>query len=1052
MELLQASPAIIGLTVLISGLFLVLARLSRSPYKIWGIVGMSLVLAVCGYRTATHWPVSSSQDAINGLVIVVLSMILGFDMARGARMPDHGWKLSLVFVALLLSSYFTITRWPPKLGVDLSGGTILVYEVDQTKKEPGKPVDMDELLKALARRVNPGGQKEVTIRTYGPEQVEIILPQVSDEREIAQVEDIIGRAGTLEFRILANNRDHAQLIERARTEEGNSIKDSSGHELARWVPVAKDRTRELAYPEIATRTRRVKNEDLHEILVVIDPYSVTGQYLSRAQGGIDQKGQPCVEFMFNNTGGQLFGQLTASNLPDHTQEFTRKLGIILDGNLYSAPSIQSTITDRGEITGSFTQPEVDALVNVLTAGKLPAALNKTPLSRMVTGATLGADTIQQSTRAMLVASILVPIFMLWYYRFAGIVANIALILNMFMLLALMMLIHARFTLPGLAALALTVGMAVDNNVLVYERLREEFERGATLRMAIRNAFHRAGATIIDCNLTHLLAATVLYVIGSEQVKGFAVSLWLGCAISMFTAVFVAHVVFDIAEKQQWVTRLKMMHIIRHTNVDFMHWFKYCAWGSGIVTAGALVIAGLRGQSLFDIDFTGGVSIQAYFREPQELDSLRTQLNPVLPDLAISDITFQGEQRGRRININTSESDLDKVQKQLKDTFGDKLVVNAMSTGKLESVTAKSESAPAKPAADKDKPAQPEKKDQSRNDLPPESMLAMADGLPGMIGQALPTADANPVQAKPEAAKSEPAKPAAPAPATAVKTRLTFELPVPYKTVEELLTSAVETTKAVPTSTTYDITNEEFEGGNQAFKDWDIKIETTPEKAKILFDTMAASLKATPYFPASTQIGAAVAGGTRVQAIWAIVASWALMILYLWIRFQRVAFGLSAVIALVHDVLVMLGAIAISWWLAKIPGVSQFLLIDQFKINLPIVAAFLTIVGYSVNDTIVIFDRIREVRGKDPNLTRKMVNDSTNQTLSRTLLTSFTVFLVVTVMYVFGGPALRGFSFALLIGVITGTYSSIYVAAPILLWLIGSPGAHPAAAPVEKTTV
>ena len=164
-----------------------------------------------------------------------------------------------------------------------------------------------------------------------------------------------------------------------------------------------------------------------------------------------------------------------------------------------------------------------------------------------------------------------------------------------------------------------------------------------------------------------------------------------------------------------------------------------------------------------------------------------------------------------------------------------------------------------------------------------------------------------------------------------------------------------------------------------------------------------------------------------------MASWICIIIYLWVRFQGVAFGLAAVIALIHDVLVMLGAIALSIYIAPFLG---FLMVEPFKINLPIVAAFLTIIGYSVNDTIVVFDRIREVRGKDPSLTRKMVNDSTNQTLSRTLLTSFTVLLVVVVLYFFGGDAIHGFAFALVVGVLTGTYSSVYVAAPILLWLVG----------------
>jgi SecD/SecF fusion protein len=177
----------------------------------------------------------------------------------------------------------------------------------------------------------------------------------------------------------------------------------------------------------------------------------------------------------------------------------------------------------------------------------------------------------------------------------------------------------------------------------------------------------------------------------------------------------------------------------------------------------------------------------------------------------------------------------------------------------------------------------------------------------------------------------------------------------------------------------------------------------------------------------------VAGNTRILAVYALVASWVGIIIYLWVRFQAVAFGFAAVVALIHDVFVMLGAVAISIYIAPLLG---FLMIEPVKVNVTIVAAFLTIIGYSVNDTIVVFDRIREVRGKDPSLTRKMVNDSTNQTLSRTLLTSLTVFLVVIVLYLFAGDALHGFAFALIVGVATGTYSSIYVAAPILLWLVG----------------
>ena len=183
-----------------------------------------------------------------------------------------------------------------------------------------------------------------------------------------------------------------------------------------------------------------------------------------------------------------------------------------------------------------------------------------------------------------------------------------------MLVALMILFKAPFTLPALAGLALTVGMEVDNNVLIYERLREELAHGAALRMAIRNAFHRVGVVIIDANITHLIAATVLYSVGTEQIKGFAVTFWLGAVLSIWATMFVARVIFEVAERRRWIQQLNMMQWIGHTKIDFMAWFPACATFSVVITVLGLVIAVVRGQGLFDIDFTGGVSVQTVFQD------------------------------------------------------------------------------------------------------------------------------------------------------------------------------------------------------------------------------------------------------------------------------------------------------------------------------------------------------------------------------------------------------------------------------------------------------
>jgi SecD/SecF fusion protein len=219
--------------------------------------------------------------------------------------------------------------------------------------------------------------------------------------------------------------------------------------------------------------------------------------------------------------------------------------------------------------------------------------------------------------------------------------------------------------------------------------------------------------------------------------------------------------------------------------------------------------------------------------------------------------------------------------------------------------------------------------------------------------------------------------------------------------------------------------------------WNVKIKLPPQQAQPRLKSIQAAVADTPFFPSSNTIGAKVAGSTRMQAIYALVASLLCIVAYIWVRFQKVIFGLAAVVALVHDVLITLGLIALSAFLAPYLG---FLLIDPFKIGLPVLAAFLTIIGYSLNDTIIVFDRIREVRGKAPRLTEQMVNDSVNQTLSRTLLTSGTTLLVIVILYIAGGEVIHGFAFSLLVGVVVGTYSSIYIASPVLLWMTRPPGA------------
>jgi SecD/SecF fusion protein len=424
---------------------------------------------------------------------------------------------------------------------------------------------------------------------------------------------------------------------------------------------------------------------------------------------------------------------------------------------------------------------------------------------------------------------------------------------------------------------------------------------------------------------------------------------------------------------------------------------------------AIVVSIYRGKGLFDIDFTGGVSVQARFSAPQKVgdvrDALEKQPEKVrLPDLAINDVWSTPEQQGLEFIINTSEPDMNVVKRQLTAVFGDKLAHNSVTFTAPAGISVAKKEAPLAEKPSATKAAVSAKSEKTVQGKPEQTPAAFADAYAG-----------------------------------GANSTLSFKDAVNHATVEQYVAAAIEAMKLTTQTAALELSNKKYtEGDPTAYKEWTLKTMLSPGQTKSLLTELQQQIAARPDFPASNTIGGAVAENTRYQAVYALIFSWIGIIVFLWVRFQGVAFGLAAVVALVHDVFVMLGAVAISIYLAPFLG---FLMIEPVKVNLPIVAAFLTIIGYSVNDTIVVFDRIREVRGKDPALTRKMVNDSTNQTLSRTLLTSFTVFLVVIVLYLAGGEALHGFAFALIVGVATGTYSSVYIAAPILLLLVGKHKEH-----------
>ena len=294
------------------------------------------------------------------------------------------------------------------------------------------------------------------------------------------------------------------------------------------------------------------------------------------------------------------------------------LASILDGLVMSAPTINSEIRDRGSISGSFTQKQVEELVNILRAGRLPATLKPQPVSESTIGATLGEDTINSGVRAVGLSFAAVLLFMIVYYRFAGLVASVALLANLLLTIGFMVFVQATFTLPGLAGLVLMLGMAVDANILIYERLREERERGASLALAIRNGYDRALPTIIDTHLTGIFTAVVLYVVGNDQLKGFGVSLTVGLIISLFTSLYMTRLMFDFWLSRGWLHKLSMLRLLTKPNIDFMAIRYYWFTATIVLTIAGMALFIGRLPNDLNIDFVGGT---AYGGKPTRRVSL-----------------------------------------------------------------------------------------------------------------------------------------------------------------------------------------------------------------------------------------------------------------------------------------------------------------------------------------------------------------------------------------------------------------------------------------------
>ncbi len=807
----------------------------------------------------------------------------------------------------------------------------------------------------------------------------------------------------------------------------------------------------------------------------IDSVKVGGEITLTANSDTDPKtNNPAVAFIFNSAGGQVFTQITRRNKPDRTGH-SRMLAIILDERLVSAATIQSEINTRGQITGKFDRKRVDRDVQILRSGALSAELVEKPVSENTIGPTLGADTIRRGTLAIGLAFVAVLVFMVGYYRFAGMVACVALFANLLLTVGFMVAVNAAFTLPGLAGLVLTLGMAVDANVLIYERLREERNKGANLATAIRNGYDRAFFTIIDTHLTSIFTAIVLYAFGNDQLKGFAISLTVGLVISLFTSLYMTRLLFDFWLHKKWLTELKMMRLFEKPNFNPMkyRWFFFPL--TGALTVVGLGIFMVRGDAALNVDFRGGTVFAGKLRDGEERGLIKTDdgkpgFRELLGEeaqkakLAIKPgpdgVIWENKPTGDA-PVNTWDFTLTYADGARTTVTLTERPVGATEEEMLQDVRARASVLPdvsveqmflSGETYDMGKSKRftirTTEKQRALVQASLDRLLRADKG--SLLDGATMTIATQPIEVERAGKKETVTVPRV----EDGKVLLTFDKPTSVAFTTELflrefkkqnrsidgkmftlagvgdpeegrfkqikldvtaLTGAAESLSGLRNPPGSKERAEALLALNEVMTGAKLAFDTTPEPERLeVFDSQLAK-------------------ETRFRALQAIVASWIAILLYLWFRFGNWTFGLAAVICLVHDLCFTLGMIAVCHYLHLIPGLD-FLGIQDFKIDLAAVAALLTLVGYSVNEIIVNFARVREVRGKNPQLTPQMINDSVNQTLSRTILTSMTVFLVSIVLYAFGGEGVHLFAFVMVVGVLVATYSSIFVACPLLLFL------------------
>ncbi|MSR77750.1 MAG: protein translocase subunit SecD [Candidatus Omnitrophica bacterium] len=514
------------------------------------------------------------------------------------------------------------------LGLDLQGGIQLLLQVELDKIPKEARADAaDRAVEVIRNRIDAFGVVEPQITRQGTDKVVVQLPGITDRN---RAREIVAKTAHLEFRLVSDDPELAKKADSGTIPEGYEYKEIKG--------------------ALGLSKHLVSKEAL-----------LSGDHLTDASVGFDSYGQSIVQLQFDDQGAKKFDEITFKNTG-------KQLAIVLDGTIHSAPVIRDRIPNgRAQISGSFTVQEAGDLALVLRAGALPAPV--TVIEERTVGPTLGRDSIEKGLRSALLGCVLVFIFMPCYYLLAGVIADIGLLVYVIMVTGSLAMLHSSLTLPGIAGFILSVGMAVDANILISERMREELEAGKTRRAAISAGYHRAFAAIFDSNMTVFITAVILFFLGTGPIKGFAVTLGLGQIASMFSSLTVTRVAFDFISKRNPDINLNMLKLIGVTNVPFLRWrfLAYIFSGLMLVFGTGAIIA--RGGNNFGVEFSGGTLLQMGFTKTIELSKFRAALEKE----GVKEPTIQpyGNPSDNQFIVKTKENGTAKIEKAAVAVVGEK---------------------------------------------------------------------------------------------------------------------------------------------------------------------------------------------------------------------------------------------------------------------------------------------------------------------------------------------------------------------------------------------